>query len=96
MARSVSDIAMFNKIFSTCNSTLPSVNLSGYRIGYATNWWANLGPEVICCPYMVSSDSIREHRTPQSNDEALQPQALPCNTLSMHCAPRHASTDQGS
>ena len=37
---------MLNKIFSTCNSTLPSVNLTGMRIGYATNWWANLGPEV--------------------------------------------------
>ena len=46
MARSVSDIAMFNKIFSVCNSTLPNVNLTGMRIGYATNWWANLGPEV--------------------------------------------------
>ena len=57
MARSVSDIAMFNKIFSTCNSTLPSVNLSGYRIGYATNWWADLGPEVICCLCTVSTDS---------------------------------------
>ena len=65
MARSVSDIAMFNKIFSTCNSTLPSVNLSGYRIGYATNWWANLGPEVICCPCMVSSYSISKQSRPQ-------------------------------
>ena len=46
MARSVSDIAMFNKIFSNCNSTLPNVTLAGMRIGYATNWWANLGPEV--------------------------------------------------
>lgn len=57
MARSVSDIAMFNKIFSTCNSTLPSVNLSGYRIGYATNWWADLGPEVICCHCTDFTDS---------------------------------------
>ena len=48
---------MFNKIFSTCNSTLPSVNLSGYRIGYATNWWANLGPEVICRLCMDFTDS---------------------------------------
>lgn len=46
MARSVSDIAMFNKIFTTCNSTLPNVTLAGMRIGYATNWWANLGTEV--------------------------------------------------
>ena len=64
MARSVSDIAMFNKIFSTCNSTLPSVNLSGYRIGYATNWWANLGPEVICylCRVSIDSNKSREKR----------------------------------
>ena len=62
MARSVSDIAMFNKIFSTCNSTLPSVNLSGYRIGYATNWWANLGPEVICCLCLDFTDSHKSCR----------------------------------
>ena len=46
MARKVSDIGMLNKIFSICNSTLPNVTLSGMRIGYATNWWANLEPAV--------------------------------------------------
>jgi Asp-tRNA(Asn)/Glu-tRNA(Gln) amidotransferase A subunit family amidase len=46
MARSVSDIALFNQIFSSCNSTTANVSLAGYRIGYPTNWWANLSPEV--------------------------------------------------
>lgn len=46
MARSVSDIAMFNRIFSSCNTTAVNVSLAGYRVGYATNWWANLGTEV--------------------------------------------------
>lgn len=91
MARSVSDIAMFNKIFSTCNSTLPSVNLSGYRIGYATNWWANLGPEVIFCPCMVPSKSISKHSRASSGKEDLLPQTLPCNALNGHYVPWHAS-----
>ena len=53
MARSVADIALFNSIFSTCNTTLPNVSLAGYRIGYPTNWWANLGTEV--CPMLYAS-----------------------------------------
>ena len=46
MARSVADIALFNSIFSDCNTTAVNVSLAGYRIGYPTNWWADLGTEV--------------------------------------------------
>ena len=46
MARTVSDIALFNAIFSSCNTTAVNVSLSGYRIGYPTNWWANISAEV--------------------------------------------------
>lgn len=53
MARTVADIALFNSIFSTCNTTLPNVSLAGYRIGYPTNWWANLGTEVCHKPLSI-------------------------------------------
>ena len=67
MARTVSDIALFNNIFSSCNTTAVNVSLSGYRIGYPTNWWANLSSEVRgsclsahCHPPLLVAQSCHE------------------------------------
>lgn len=46
MARTTADITLFNSIFSSCNTTAANVSLSGMRIGYPTNWWADLSSEV--------------------------------------------------
>jgi hypothetical protein len=52
MARSVSDIAMFNKIFSICNSTLPSVTLAGeiamFHLHCAMPCWQSQRPLKLC------------------------------------------------
>ena len=37
MAWKVSNTGMCDKIFSVCNSMLPSMTLAGLRIGYATD-----------------------------------------------------------
>ena len=67
MARTVADIAFFNGIFSNCNTTLVNVSLAGYRIGYPTNWWSNLGTEV--CPIDLQPLPSRwlAHSSPGSN-----------------------------
>ena len=48
MARSVEDIILMNSVLSMCNTTIPSVNLTGLRVGFATNWWTQIADEV--CP----------------------------------------------
>ena len=46
MARTVEDIILMNSVLSTCNTSIPAVNLTGLRVGYATNWWAQVADEV--------------------------------------------------
>ncbi|KAK9838245.1 hypothetical protein WJX84_005685 [Apatococcus fuscideae] len=45
MARTVEDIILMNSVLSTCNTSIPAVNLTGLRVGYATNWWAQVADE---------------------------------------------------
>ncbi|EIE21247.1 amidase signature enzyme [Coccomyxa subellipsoidea C-169] len=47
MARTTADITLFNSIFSSCNTTAVNVSLSGMRIGYPVNWWADLSTETV-------------------------------------------------
>ena len=46
IARTVSDVALFNSLFSDCQEVYPDVELKGLRMGYPTNFWAGLGDEV--------------------------------------------------
>lgn len=51
MARSVEDVSFLDTVFNTCGSPArPSAALEGLRVGYATNWWRDIGEE-------ASSDS---------------------------------------
>ena len=45
MARHVSDVILFDKIFSSCPREYPSVSLEGMRIGFPSQWWAEVGSE---------------------------------------------------
>lgn len=49
IARTVSDVAFFNALFSDCQEAYPEVGLKGLRVGYPTNFWADLGDEVSAC-----------------------------------------------
>ena len=51
IARTVSDVALFNVLFSDCQEAYPEVELKGLRVGYPTNFWADLGGEVRICPW---------------------------------------------
>ena len=53
IARTVSDVALFNALFSDCQEAYPDVELKGLRVGYPTNFWADLGEEV-SAPALVS------------------------------------------
>ena len=46
VARTVTDVMLFNSIFSDCTEVYPEVELKGMRMGYPTNFWADLGEEV--------------------------------------------------
>lgn len=46
VARTVSDVMLFNSIFSDCSEAMPELELKGLRVGYPTNFWADLGDEV--------------------------------------------------
>ena len=50
IARTVSDVALFNSLFSDCQEAYPDVELKGLRMGYPTNFWADLGDEVSIRP----------------------------------------------
>ena len=50
IARTVSDVALFNSLFSDCQDAYPDVELQGLRMGYPTNFWADLGDEVSTGP----------------------------------------------
>ncbi len=50
IARTVSDVMLFNSLFSDCNDAYPEVELKGMRIGYPKNFWADLGDEVSAPP----------------------------------------------
>ena len=50
IARTVSDVMLFNSLFSDCSEAYPEVELKGMRIGYPTNFWADLGDEVSALP----------------------------------------------
>ena len=70
MARSVKDIILMDQLVSVCNTTIPSVDLEGLRVGYPTNWWSKLAEEVCflhLTPLMgqciVSTDATGELRT---------------------------------
>ena len=39
-------MALFNSLFSDCQEVYPDVELKGLRMGYPTNFWADLGDEV--------------------------------------------------
>ena len=45
----MADVMLFNSIFSDCSEGYPEVALKGMRMGYPTNFWADLGEEV--CAY---------------------------------------------
>lgn len=50
IARTVSDVMLFNSLFSDCSEAYLEVELKGMRIGYPTNFWADLGDEVSAPP----------------------------------------------
>jgi hypothetical protein len=56
IARTVSDVMLFNSLFSDCSEAYPEVELKGMRIGYPTNFWADLGDEVSAPPFSASLD----------------------------------------
>lgn len=50
IARTLSDVMLFNSLFSDCSEAYPEVQLKGMRIGYPKNFWADLGDEVSAPP----------------------------------------------
>jgi len=52
IARTVGDVMLFNSLFSDCHDEHPDVELEGLRVGYPTNFWADLGEEVRSCQYL--------------------------------------------
>ncbi len=45
-SRSVSDVKLFNNIFSDCDKSYKAVKVDGLRIGYPKNFWEDIGEEV--------------------------------------------------
>ncbi|EIE27340.1 amidase signature enzyme [Coccomyxa subellipsoidea C-169] len=44
-SRSVSDVKLFNDIFSDCDKSYKAVKVEGLRIGYPKNFWEDIGEE---------------------------------------------------
>ena len=60
-ARSVADVKLFNDIFTDCDKSYRSVELGKLRLGYPTNFWADLGLEV------THAATSKHHRADYTN-----------------------------
>ena len=58
-ARSVTDVKLFNDIFSDCDKAYKEIKLDGLRIGYPKNFWEDIGEEVS----VLSASQLLSHST---------------------------------
>ena len=69
---------LFNSIFSNCSEGYPELELKGMRMGYPTNFWADLGEEVCA---LRDPRTARERERGSENLGCFSRECCLCNQL---------------